>query len=347
LIPPDGEVPSPLAFQTPDERFAGRGSVAYAQPMIGDLLVPSGGFRTVVFGANGATPTARTFRVPSASHGFKIADNESPVPQDRVFFTYNYYNNVNGRFDAATMAPIGRVDVHQEVFGFEKTFFDKNASVELRLPLNTLDAMGGSVPGAGGTFTDVGDLSVVFKGVLLQNQETGNLLSGGLAITVPTGPSNFAGVEPIGPGFGTTPGIIGAPPTTFAHNTLLQPWLGYLFTRGDFYLHGFSSVDIPTESNDVTFMFNDVGVGYYLLRDRSSDRTLTAVVPTVELHVNTPLNHRGSLNGPLGTPDWVDFTGGVTLEFFRRSTLAIGASVPVTGAKPYDVQGIVQLNVRF
>src|SRR5258708_4452584 len=47
LIPPDGEVPSPLAFQTPDERFAGRGSVAYAQPMIGDLLVPSGGFRTV------------------------------------------------------------------------------------------------------------------------------------------------------------------------------------------------------------------------------------------------------------------------------------------------------------
>jgi hypothetical protein len=346
-IPPDGAAPSPLDFQAPDERFAGRGSVAYAAPMIGDLLVPSGGFRTVVFGPNGSTPTAQSFRLPSASHGFKIADNGSPVPQDRVFLTYNYFNNVNGDFNAATMSPIGRVDAHQTVFGVEKTFFNQNASVEFRLPLNTLDAMGGSVPGLGGTSTDLGDLTVVFKGVLLQNRDTGNLLSGGLAITMPTGPSNFAGVAPIGPSLGTTPGIIGAPLTTVAHDTLLQPWLGYLFTQGDFYVHGFSSMDIPTQSNDVTLMFNDIGVGYYLFRDRSSDRTLTAVIPTVELHVNTPLNHRGSMNGPLGTPDWVDFTGGATFEFFRRSTLAIGASAPVTGAKPYDVEAIVQLNVRF
>ena len=97
----------------------------------------------------------------------------------------------------------------------------------------------------------------------------------------------------------------------------------------------------------MTLIYNDVGVGYYLYRHYGEDRIVTAVIPTLEAHLNTPVNHRGTFNGPTGTPDWFDFTGGCTLEFCHRSSLGVGVCAPVTGAKPFDVEAIVQLNVRF
>lgn len=52
----------------------------------------------------------------------KIAENESPLPQDRVFLTYNYYSEV---LDS---------DFHRETLGFEKTFLGGEASIGLRVP---------------------------------------------------------------------------------------------------------------------------------------------------------------------------------------------------------------------
>src|SRR5205085_10402068 len=37
-----------------------------------------------------------------AGSWFKIADNEGPRPQDRVFFTYNYFDNLAGAGGAST-----------------------------------------------------------------------------------------------------------------------------------------------------------------------------------------------------------------------------------------------------
>ena len=373
------ETPSE-AFRPLDERSVAAASAAY--PMIGDLLSPTGGFRTIfvqgppTFTANGlpipSTPTAVAFRLPSAGHNYKIADDESPRPVDRLIFTYNYYNDVNGNFNNGLNPGVGRSDVHQEVFGFEKTFLDRNASVGLRLPLYTLDNSGGSVQGIGGTFTDVGDLTVVTKFVLIENRETGSLLSGGLCITIPTGPTNIAGVpSPVVPQ--PTVITIPSPPTTFApappatvitqtpittvngvnvlaapaHDALLQPWLGGIWEGGSYYIHGFTALDIPTSTPDVTMLYNDIGVGYYLMRDRNQGRLLTAVVPTFEVHVNTPLNHRGSGNGVVGTPDWVDLVGGVIFEINHRSILTLAVGAPITGPKPYDLEGILAFNYRF
>jgi hypothetical protein len=195
---------------------------------------------------------------------------------------------------------------------------------------------------------------------------------------MPTGPSTFAGVPPFGntivfprqapppaPLPPPTSAFVPAPPTVLGgttvvsttstlspgfvsdHNVLLHPFVGALYNGGDWYLQAVSALDIPAGPNDVTLMYNDIGVGYYLFRDRGSERLLTAVIPTLEVHVNTPLDHRGSLNGNLGTPDWVDITGGAIFEIARRSTLSVGVCAPVTGAKPFDVEGIVQLNFRF
>src|SRR4029077_12782999 len=53
------------------------------------------------------------------------------------------------------------------------------------------------------------------------------------------------------------------------HNTVLQPFVGYIVDQGDFYLHGFVSVDIPTASHDVTLVYTDIGIGYYLCRSQT------------------------------------------------------------------------------
>ena len=202
----------------------------------------------------------------------------------------------------------------------------------MRLPLNTLSA-DSDVPGLGGSSTDIGDLSVILKYAVMRDRETGDVISAGLAVTAPTGPNDFAGFNNI----------------QSLHEATLQPFVGYLYNWGDFYLHGFTSLDVPTDSRDVTILFNDIGIGYFLYRNRAEDALVTAVVPTFEVHVNTPLNHRGALNfaDPAGTPDLVDLTLGTTVGLGRRSTLAVAFVAPVTGPKPFDFEVIAQLNIHF
>jgi hypothetical protein len=210
--------------------------------------------------------------VPSV-RGFKIADDESPQPQDRVYVDFNYYDRLNEAVNRRFGADLHEIRIYRETFGVEKTLLDGDASIGLRLPLNTLSADSG-IPGLGSTSTDVGDLSLIFKGTLWENRETGSLFSAGLAVTVPTGPNGFAGAS-----FSTS-----------FHETTLQPFVGYIRDWPNFYLQGFTAIDIPTDSSDVTILYNDVSIGYYLYRNREWGRLLTAVVPTFEVHVNTPLN---------------------------------------------------------
>src|SRR5262249_36027614 len=133
------------------------------------------------------------------------------------------------------------------------------------------------------------------------------------------------------------------------HTTVLQPFVGAVWGMEDFFLHGYVALDVPTSSRDVTMLYTDVGAGYFLRRDERGDSLITAIVPTVELHVNTPLSHRGVLNStdPAGTPDVVALTSGVTFEFHRRATLAVGLVTPLTGPRPFDWEVLAQLNVRF
>jgi hypothetical protein len=270
------------------------------------------------------------YRIPAVCHSFKIADDQNARPQDRVFFDYNYYNNVGANFRLGT--DVSNMNVNRGVVGIEKTFFDGFASIELREPVNSLHIGGSSTPEANGSFTDVGDLTVIFKGILWQDLLNGDLVSAGLAITIPTGPDSLGGVT-------FSNGCV--------HSTLLQPFIGYLWAWNNLFLHGFSSVDIPTTDQDSTLMFNDVGLGYFLLRDRNNGRFLTAVVPTVEAHLMTPLSHEGSPTEMIFTPNQLDITEGVTFEFRRQITFAVGVSEPVTGNKTFDFEAIAQLNVRF
>jgi hypothetical protein len=250
----------------------------------------------------------------------KITENESPRPQDRLFVTYNYFSRVNG---GSGIPGATQTDVHRAVMGFEKTLLDGNASIGLRVPFLQTDGDDSVRHHA------LGDPSVIFKYALINDRQTGNVLSGGLVVTAPMGP-NFL-----------PPGVPNV------HSTLLQPYLGAIYNVGDWYAQGFTSIMVPTDGRDVITWQNDVGVGYFLYRASQPGQLLTLIAPTLELHVTTPLNHRGGDVQPIPGIDIVDFTAGVTLGLGRRSTLGLAVVTPLTGPKPFAVETQAYLNCRF
>jgi hypothetical protein len=258
--------------------------------------------------------------VPQYNRGaFKITENETPRPTTRAYLTYNFYDNLFA--GAGLNAP--RLMLHQQNFGYEHAFADQQYSVGLRLPYNQL-------VGAGYSDTSLGDLTIITKAVIRENRATGDVLSGGLSITVPTGSPPQTGIA----GFA-------AP-----HGTLLQPYLGYILTRGDWFVQGFSSLVVPTESDDVLLYAQSLALGNVLYRRPGA--TLSGIYPVFETHLNTPLTNRGlSGSSSVVFPDNVTLLGGTFFEFYSRSTLGFAAGAPVTGPRPFSLQATAQLSVRF
>src|SRR5262249_22216809 len=115
-------------------------------------------------------------RVPLFSRSaYNIGDNESPRPQDRIYFDYNYFQNANGGGRL-------RLDINRETFGVEKALFDNRVSMGIRLPFVQTSKSFSDEAG-----DDLGDLSVVLKYAFVNDQFTGRVLSTGLVITAPTG----------------------------------------------------------------------------------------------------------------------------------------------------------------
>jgi hypothetical protein len=312
----DTTPPSTDAFaQAPPA--GGAEAVGFNPAMFGDI-VGGPNVRTVVRLPNGATVAASVPVI--ARSAFKIADNESPRPTDRIFLTYNYFDRVN---TSTPSSPNPTFNLHREMIGFEKTFFEGSGSFGLRLPFLQLDNAFGGLDNS-----QIGDLSFIFKWAFINDLVTGNVFSAGMVVTAPTG-------DP----FLTVDG-------RRIRSTLLQPYLGYIYNRGNFFLQGFSSVVATTDSTDVTLLLNDIGVGYWLIRDPYGSHFIRGVVPTFEIHVTTPLNHRGNLDDG-GVPDWVTLTTGVNLVFGQASTLGFAIGAPVTGPRPYNLEAMGSVNFRF
>ncbi len=311
-------------------------SFAFATPnMQGDQL----GIPAIAFGPRGSPrfppppgQVSGAAVVPSL-RSFKCSENDSPFPRDRVYFMFNYYDEVNEAVNRRFGSDLENLRVHREHIGVEKTFLDGDMSLGFRLPFNGL-RVDSRVPGLAAEEYDVGDLTVILKAALWGDREAGHVLAAGLAVTAPTGPDRFAGYSGLS-----------AP----IHTTVLQPFLGGVRTFGNFFIHGYSALDIPMNSSDVTMWYNDLGIGYFLYRDFAGERFITGITPSLEVHVNSPLNHRGILDAadPAGTPDVVALTSGVTFEVRRHATFSVGFVTPVTGPRPFDWEVLAQLNIRL
>src|SRR5262245_23849852 len=316
--------PIPPASNAFSEAMASAGEsgtqppTSYMPGMFGDII--GGQVRTVVnLGGSGLTPVAMPN--PSQNAAFKISENESPRPTNRFYYNYNFFGNV----DVSVGPPVPFLQVHRHTIGFEKTVLGDYGSVGLRLPLLSL----GGDPGYSSQY--VGDLSVILKAAIINSQETGNVLSTGLVIGTPTGET---------PSF---PGVRGqrlVMPRIF--DTILQPFFGYIYNISpDLYVHGFHSVAVPTDFNDVTFMSNDVGVGLWVYRNL--DGILKGVIPTVEIHINTPFTHR-DITANLFMTDQTTLTAGTTFAFARS---AVGGAVGVPFNGPHQIEAVVTCTLRY
>ena len=285
------------------------------------------------------TPSPRSASALAPSvRGFKIAENQSPQPQDRIYYSFNYYYNLNAAVDKRFDAPINNLRAYREILGFEKTFDNGRASFGMVLPIDTLYASStikGNFAKPGGVSTSTGDISLITKFIVRMDPATGSLISAGVVVTPPTGPSTFAGAKYI----------------SALHTTTIQPYIGYLYRRGRFYAHGFSAFAFPVDPADVTLAYNDFGIGYFLYQDTNAvaSRWVTSIVPTTEIHVNTPINHRDPFNANdvSGSANVVNLTQGLNVEFNRQAILTIGIATPVTSPKPFDLEALVLFNFRF
>jgi hypothetical protein len=326
--PPVAQTPSEQALS---EAFAQAGeggtppAASYMPAFFGDLIGYSA--TRVVRNVHGNTSLVR---VPIAARaGMKITDNESPRPTNRIFYTYNFYADVNMAANPA-FAGLG---LSRHMVGFEKTFLGGDASFGIRMPFVSLSGNQGLETSA------VGDMSVILKYAVINDRQTGDVLSGGLMVTVPTGDGIVVDLP-------NANGVIDGTVQEHFHSTVLQPYVGaILFMTDRLYLQGFSAIAVPTDSRDVTILWNDLALGYWAYRNQT-DRFVQAIVPTFEVHVNTPLNHRGAQSVPIGFSDEVNLTGGCYF-ILPRATLGGAVGFPIVGPRPYSVEAIGSFTFRF
>jgi len=281
---------------------------------------PPGNFRPVVSAA--FVPSIRSI---------KIAEDQSPAPRDRLIYSFNFYDNVNESINRRFLAPISDIRAFRHILGFEKTFLDRRASLGLRFPILTVNG-NSPLPTVGQTETALGNLNIFAKYAFVIDEEAGRLYSAGLSVTPNTGPAQFAGASYLEP----------------LNNPRIQPFIGVIRVFDRLFAQGFTSIDVPFNPNDVTILYNDYALGYFLHRNPNPNAFLNSVAPVFEVHVNTPLNHRGvRLEDPASTPDFINLTYGASVLFKRRVRLLAGVSTPVTGPRPFSLEAIASLNVYY
>jgi hypothetical protein len=190
----------------------------------------------------------------------------------------------------------GGVNVNRFSPGFEKTFFSGDASLEARFPFAT--TLDNDLVADGFTDTnnlEFGNIYLALKALLYTTNTTA--FSAGLATILPTGDDVNVTMSN------------GTPLVHIENESVhLLPFLGGLYVPNDrFFAQGFWQFDFDANgnsvhlnrfgngltqagtANDATFMFIDVGVGYWLYRNTTGNSKITGIAPTVELHYNRSL----------------------------------------------------------
>jgi hypothetical protein len=252
--------------------------------MVGHLLFAS---RSIDFRYNRAAGPVNVANNGSTSViNPSVADNNSPVPQDRVYFRFNYFNNsqqvvgfgppvFNPQGVGTSFAQTRNYDVEQYTFGFEKTFLDGWGSVELRAPFNTalssnLNLSAGDItgPGPGSSFgvnstpertlgsegTQFQNMTLILKGLAYRSNPLA--VSGGLALGIPTGAdTNVSIVDYSG---SVTQGQATIQRERLIHidneTWSLSPFVAALYTPTNrFFAQGFLQFDLPLNASTINY----------------------------------------------------------------------------------------------
>ncbi|HVK10781.1 MAG TPA: hypothetical protein VM597_18580 [Gemmataceae bacterium] len=327
--------PEALPYQTPNVMPAARPAVTQAG---GTADAPLSMPTTVVAGAPPVTVPGNytpgffgDIVVLSASQGFtrlagvpgydgtKPTDRDGPQLSDRFYFGYDRAGDV-----VAPANPPGQRPqrLTRQMIGFE-TVFEDRVSVGLRLPFLQADADTDAA-----SVREIGDLTAVFKYALMNDVATGSAVTMGLNLTLPTGGRGdlLAAGEPL-------------PRGVFA-----QPWLGAVWTAGDLFVQGTSSILLPTNPVYQVALFNSAGAGYWVYRT-DGNAAIRGIAPVVEFHATNPLTNRGT-EEPLLIRSQVNMTTGLFIQC-TRLTAGAAVSIPLLEEKPYDVGGMFTVSYQF
>jgi hypothetical protein len=349
-----------LALAPPPSAFNQRGALSLASTttgyslastpnMFGDTL--GVGFFFVVEDA--AKPGQIAGNVPISSSSVKISEDCSPLPRDRVFFDYNHFQNALLTADGADIA------LNRYTIGAEKTFFDGNASVEIKAPiesgLNDVQYVNGPTSANEGTL--FGMLAITPKVLLQQNDRWA--ASAGLAIGLPTSPDVELQTNQ-------------QPFRVFDDSVHLAPFLGLLLTPNDrWFSITYLQLDFDSNGNRTfvgdnpvgrlrspTLMYVDCSVGYWLFYNQPSEsgvgHYLTGLAPVVELHYTTTLQNAEGVGGiiePVSQRvDILNITGGLFFKIGSSAGLTVGGVAPLRtrpSDKEFDAEVLVQFNRWF
>lgn len=310
---------------------ATRDSQSAAPAMMGDFF--GGSF---LFGSGEATTVA----LAGGDRRYKIAENVSPMPQNRVYFNYNHFHN------ALQDVAGNQYSLDRFAFGSERAFGDGQFSIDARLPfssaLNSTYDYDNPVPQA----TELGNLGFGLKALLLKTETW--LVSAGTTIVLPTGDDYR---ERAG----------GADRLVVKNDAVhMAPYLGLLVTPNQqWFFQGFVQTDFDLNGNElITFgnsqgtiqdqnlMFVDVSMGRWLARRRISSRRTLGIAAISELHYTTTMNNSDFVSGfgnSFAHIDVLNTTLGMHLQY-GLAALRIGAAAPLRDGeeKLFDAEVFVQ-----
>jgi hypothetical protein len=338
--------------------------VARAPNMFGDTLPPQVSYMPFKSTPGGADRNISAFNAPLGGGGsYNISENNTSVPTDRVYFVYKgFFNAASNTVAIGPNGPIQQsVDLHRYLLGFEKTFLDGNASIDVRMPfISGLDFQGLGITSDGG---NVGNMTMYLKGLLYADDASA--FATGLGIGLPTG-SDFNVDFP-------DPGNAGS--LTLRNETVtLMPFIASTMSLNDrWFMQSFGQVlfvtsgDTVVNNNQVVGIFNpqnllqtDVGLGRWLWRD-SSRPYFTGLAGVFELHYTSTIQDSDVLNMPQGNPlagqlvndanrlDLLNLTSGIHAQLGPMSSLRIGSVVPLRQSpdRVFDSEIQVSFNRRF
>lgn len=248
--------------------------------------------------------------VPAANPGdlvgrVRMQDNNSALPQDRVYLDYNYFHNArfteNG-FGINRLTP-----------GIERTFCGGMASIECRIPVAaTLNSETTFGEGFDTSNVEFGNLTIAPKVLLWVDDQ--RALAAGFGIALPTADDLEI--------FSTS-----GPTLTVSNDSVhVIPYLAYLCMPeySDYFVHSFLTLDVPTGGNDVlanttgaglqkigevrdqTLFSASASLGKFVYRNFHPGAGLKAMAWTTELHYTATLDDADVVQAgafQVGTPD--------------------------------------------
>lgn len=287
----------------------------------------------------------------------KMSEDTSPLPRDRLIFSYDHFDNV-------PLTTFGTT-VNRYQFGVEKTFLDGRWSFEFRIPFAS--TMGStSVQGFEGGNTEFGNVRFALKRILSQNQLL--TLTHGVAVTLPTAADQVA-----------ISALDGRELYRFENEQVtVEPFIAALYTPSErLFGQTWASVNFDVSGGnltwnpavfggsgnqriyDVPFLSVDQQIGYWLIRKETG--ALRGVAPFVELHWNYAIAQNELINSvnnntqsnalsvsSVATHE-LNLIAGALFQVGDNLNVAIGASAPLLQRpdRTFDAQVGVRASYLF